>query len=425
MTPSNTTLPSGRQPVLSVGDLTRSIKRLLETGIGRVQVEGEIANWTVSSRGHAYFVLKDDRATLSCVLFQGARAQLPFTPKDGVSAVATGVVSVYEARGQYQLIVSAMQQSGLGDLYRRFLELKERLEKEGLFAPERKRPLPRMPERIGVVTSPTGAAFRDILNIIGRRAPCVEIVLAPTLVQGRDAADNIARAIRQLGALGMGDSGEKPIDVMIVGRGGGSIEDLWAFNEEVVARAIYDARVPVISAVGHETDFTIADFVADLRAPTPSAAAEIVAEEIDTLIANLGNLRRRMIQSLGHLAERRHARLDLLLRSWGMRQPLDLIRQTEQRLDDLISRATTLLQRRLDRERHRFETASVRLLALNPTAVLERGYSIVQRAKDGRVVTRSRQVRPGDHLRIRLSEGDIRAAVMPQGDDFLEGIEPS
>ncbi|HUT25575.1 MAG TPA: exodeoxyribonuclease VII large subunit [Sumerlaeia bacterium] len=422
MVPSVHSPPDGRP--LSVTELTRAIKRLLETGVGAVEVEGEISNWTVSARGHVYFALKDDAAVLSCVLFQNARSRLAFRPSDGMKVIAKGDISVYEARGQYQMIVSSLKESGLGDLFRRFLALKEKLEKEGLFDEGRKRPLPALPRRIGVVTSATGAAWRDIVHVIRRRSPCVEIILSPTLVQGNEAPAQITHAIERLNRLSAArpwGADEGGIDVMIVGRGGGSIEDLWAFNDERVARAIYASAIPVVSAVGHETDFTIADFVADVRAPTPSAAAEIVVADAQALVERVANLRRRLGRTLQQMVETRRLQLRRLTSSWGLRQPLDLVHQAIQRVDDLAARAEASLERAFMEARHRLESATGRLHALDPKRVLERGYSIVSRARDGRVVTRERQVRVCDHLRIQLSEGELRAAVLPPGDDIFDG----
>jgi len=409
----------------TVSELTRAVKRLLETEIGEVEVEGEIGNWTLSARGHAYFNLKDEGAVLSCVLFNAARARLAFEPREGLQVAAVGRISVYETRGQYQLIVSSLRETGLGDLYRRFLEIKDRLEKEGLFAPERKRRLPALPQRIGVVTSPTGAVLRDIIHVIRRRFRGVELVIAPTLVQGDEAPPRIVRAIEQLNVLSWLSEtrGEPPIGVMIVGRGGGSLEDLWAFNDERVARAIAASRIPVVSAVGHETDFTIADFVADVRAPTPSAAAEIVVGEARVLAEQVTRLKMALARQLAQLVRTRRLELGRLMGSWGLRQPLDLVRQAIQRLDDLSTRGETALQSRMRDARGRVEGLSGRLGALNPTAVLARGYSIVSRARDGRVVTRENQVRVSDHVRVQLSEGELRAAVLPRGEDFLDGVE--
>ena len=424
-TTDNTTDNSRR---FTVSGLTFLIKRLMETHIGMVEVEGEISNWSVSSRGHGYFALKDDGALLSCVMFQSALARLQFTPCEGCRVVATGQVSVYPARGQYQLIVTALRETGVGDLYRRFMELKDKLEKEGLFDPAHKRPLPSLPHRIAVVTSPTGAALRDIIHVIRRRFPSVEILIVPTMVQGDAAPPQIVQAIERVNRLsrtGLSGVAPSPVDVLIVARGGGSIEDLWAFNDERVARAIYNSEIPVISAVGHEVDFTIADFVADVRAPTPSAAAEIVVAEISALTKNVTALHERMLRAITHLVERRRLELRRLAGSWGLRQPLDLVRQAIQRLDDLATRSEAALERIHSDSSHRLQNAAGRLDALNPTAVLARGYSIVMRERDGRIVTRENQAKIGNNLRIQLSEGKLRAVVLPPGDELFEGVDVS
>ena len=414
--------PSEKDTALTVTQLTRAIKRLLEETVGTIAVEGEISNWHMSGAGHAYFALKDDNALLNCVMFRGATARLKFDPGEGDRVLARGTISVYEARGQYQLIVSALEERGEGDLFRKFMELKKKLADEGLFDEDRKRPLPVLPRRIGIVTSPTAAALRDMVHVIRRRFPCVEVVLSPTMVQGAEAPPRIVAAIEKLGRYSAGQPEERRIDVMIVGRGGGSIEDLWCFNDERVARAISRSDIPVVSAVGHETDFTIADFVADLRAPTPSAAAEVVVAEAETLRRNVRTLDRALTRSLLQLTETKRLQLQRLTRSWGLRQPLDLIKQTSQRLDDLSERSARALASRVGDARHRVGGLSGRLDALNPLAVLGRGYSLVTRAKDGKVVTRAKQVRVSDHVKIRLSEGEIRAAVMPEGEDMFDGL---
>ncbi|MFP4382189.1 MAG: exodeoxyribonuclease VII large subunit, partial [Candidatus Sumerlaeia bacterium] len=435
--------PDDTQRPLSVSELTHEVKRLLEVEIGDVEVEGEISNWSVSSRGHAYFNLKDNTASLSCVLFQGSRKRLDFEPEEGMSVIANGRISVYEARGQYQLIVNQMRQTGLGDLYRKFLELKEKLEKEGLF--ERKRPLPAFPRRIGIVTSATGAALRDIIHVIRRRFPGVELIIAPAMVQGAEAPPEIVRSIQRLNRYHRAclKRDECGIDVMIVGRGGGSIEDLWAFNDEAVARAIYGSDIPVISAVGHETDFTIADFVSDLRAPTPSAAAEVVVGEIEALAEQVRRSKRAIGRALMQMVEQHRLRLDKLAHSWGMRQPLDLVRQATQQMDRLMSRGEKAMRdkeresrerlnaasKKLERfsshvveARRRLDSASGKLDAMNPMQVLARGYSIVSSPRTGNIITREKQGKVGSHIRIQLHEGELRAAVIPKGEDFLDGL---
>lgn len=406
---------------LSVAELTRLIKRLLEAGVGQVEVEGEISNWKLAASGHAYFALKDEAALLSCVMFKGQRTRLNFTPAEGMKVIVSGAISVYEQRGQYQLIVAGMREAGLGDLYKRFLKLKENLEKEGLFDPERKRPIPALPKRIGIVTSPTGAALRDILNILNRRFSGADILISPTLVQGPQAPQQIVSALDRLSLLHLADPSQKPVDVIIVARGGGSIEDLWAFNDESVARSIANTQIPIISAVGHETDFTIADFVADLRAPTPSAAAELVIQEAAGLAETLERLQMRIENAILNTVEKKRLALNALMGSWGLRQPIDIVRQAIQRVDELNGRMETCLTSRMNESRHRLDSLSGRLVALDPKAVLARGYSIVTRARDSRVITSNRQVRIGDHVRIQLSTGDLRAQVIPPGEDFFDG----
>lgn len=406
---------------LTVSELTRTIRRVLETQIGDVEVEGEVSNWMQATSGHAYFALKDEGALLSCVMFQGQRRRLKFQPADGLRVIVRGTVSVYDKRGQYQLIVSVMRESGLGELYRRFLELKEKLDKEGLFDPARKRPIPTLPRRIGIVTSSTGAALRDMVHVIRRRFPGVTLLVSPTLVQGDQAPPQIVHALRRFDALAARPDLGGPVDVIVVARGGGSTEDLWAFNDERVARAIAAASVPIISGVGHETDFTIADFVADLRAPTPSAAAEIVVREAAVLAEQVDRLRARMARALSQQVTTQRLRLQRLAGSWGLRQPLELVRQAIQHLDDLEERGRAAVVRTFGESRHQVALLAGRLGALNPTAVLQRGYSIVSRARDGRVLTSDRQVRIADHVRIQLAQGELRATVIPRGDDLFDG----
>jgi len=327
--------------IYTVTELTRGIRSLLEANFGRVWVCGEVSNLKRHSSGHVYFTLKDDQSQLSIVFFKSDAARLRFKLEDGLQLNIEGRITVYERRGNYQLIASTAEPVGYGALQLAFEQLKKRLGEEGLFDEERKKPLPRFPQRIGVVTSPTGAAIRDILNVIERRFSTVEVILYPSLVQGEGAAEQISAGIGTLDREGK-------VDVIIAGRGGGSLEDLWAFNEEVVACAIFECKTPVVSAVGHEIDFTIADFVADLRAPTPSAAAELVVQERETI---------------------KH-RLELASSSYGFRRPLDMLLQYEQQLDDLSERLVELQGRRLDDCENRLSTARARLLAARPDKVV-------------------------------------------------------
>ena len=329
-------MPVRPNQILTVSELTRRVKDLLEAQFPSAWVEGEISNFTAATSGHLYFTLKDANAQLSAVMFRGSAAKLNFKLKDGLQVIAFGQVSVYEKRGQYQLIVGQMMPKGLGALQLAFEELKQRLAKEGLFDPARKKPIPTLPQRIGLVTSPSGAAIRDFLNIIGRRYPNVHIVINPVRVQGAGAAEEIAAAIDEFNALELAD-------VLIVTRGGGSLEDLWAFNEEIVARAIARSRIPTISAVGHEIDFTIADFVADLRAPTPSAAAELVVKAKEEFASLVQQHQNRLDKDLRLRVSEARQRFSALATSYVFRQPAELIRQYQQQVDDLrhrLSQAT-------------------------------------------------------------------------------------
>lgn len=411
-------MPNGTPQILSVTDLTRRIKGMLEDALPAVWVEGEISNFAAAASGHVYFTLKDANAALSVFMFRNIAGKLAFKPGDGLQVLAFGQISVYEKRGQYQLIATQLMPKGLGALQLAFEQLKQKLAKEGLFDAERKKPLPALPRRIGLVTSPTGAAIRDFLNIIGRRFPNLHIIINPVRVQGEGAAEEIAAAIDEFNALDL-------VDVIIVTRGGGSLEDLWAFNEEVVARAITRSRLPTISAVGHEIDFTIADFVADLRAPTPSAAAELVVRAKDELLEMLAQYRKRLDKDLRYRLSEAHRRLAGCV----LRHPLELVRQYQQQVDDLAHRlrqatGVALQQRRarlsairlvtpavlLQRSRHRLAQAQTRLELLSPKATLERGYSIT-RTEDGRIVKTVKGVRRGDKLRTLVADGEISSVA--------------
>lgn len=408
--------------VLTVSELTRRIKGTLEGQFPAVWVEGEISNFATAPSGHCYFTLKDANAQLSAVMFRGVAGKLSFKLADGLAVVARGDISVYERRGQYQLVVTQLQPKGLGALQLAFEQLKKKLAGEGLFDPARKKPLPVLPARIGLVTSPTGAAIRDFLKILGRRYPNRHVIINPVRVQGDGAAQEIAAAIDEFNALDL-------VDVIIVTRGGGSLEDLWAFNEEVVARALARSRLPTISAVGHEIDFTIADFVADLRAPTPSAAAELVVRAKDELQAELRQFQQRLDKDLRYqLSEARRR-----LAGCALRHPAELIRQYQQRVDDLAHRlrqATGTLFIRTQRQRvetyaHRLETARARhhrdsrqrlaaltgkLELLSPKSTLARGYSITQ-LPDGRVVKSVQGVRAGEAVTTMVLDGRFESVV--------------
>ena len=393
-----------QQHIYTVTELTRHLKGLLEEAFPSVWVEGEVSNFSAPSSGHRYFTLKDAESQIRCAFFRHLNQYLRFDLKDGLRVVCRGHISVYERRGDYQLYVEAVEPKGLGALQLAFQQLRERLEKEGLFEPARKRPIPALPERIGVVTSPTGAAIRDILNILRRRFATVHVLIHPVRVQGDGAAAEIAAAIDDF-------SRWKNVDVLIVGRGGGSIEDLWAFNEEVVARAIYRSRIPVISAVGHEIDWTIADLVADLRAPTPSAAAELVIRQKADLVETLEGLQVRMAGVVrGQVDEARQTVEDLIHR-FQLQHPREVLEQQAQRLDDLLHQATTVLQHRLTLARERWTARLNRLEALGPLAVLARGYSLTLTHPGKTIVRQVGQVRRGDLIETQLRRGYIISRI--------------
>jgi exodeoxyribonuclease VII large subunit len=392
--------------ILTVSRVTGYIKDSLETDdlLGDLWVAGEVSNFVKAQSGHLYFSVKDAGAALKCVMWRSAAAKRPYAPRDGDAVVLHGRILVYEPRGEYQLQVDLIQPEGVGLLYQAFLELKDRLEAEGLFDAARKRQLPPFPRRIGVVTSPTAAVLRDIVNVLSRRYPLAQVVLAPAAVQGVDAPPQIAAALAALNALGN-------VDVIILARGGGSLEDLWAFNDEQVARAIAASAVPVISAIGHETDFTIADFVADLRAPTPSAAAELAApdirdlyQQLDASQTRLGEALRRLLIALrGQVDDRRR-----LLRRFA---PDQVIARQRQRLDELTHTATANMAHQLMIQRQRTSALAGRLTALSPYATLCRGYAIVRLAQSGMVVTQVSQAAAGDPLTIRVADGEITAVT--------------
>jgi len=435
--------------VCTVGELAMRIKAQLEDQFPAVWVEGEISNLRTPSSGHAYFTLKDDTAQLRCVLFRGRGRRVAFQPEDGMQVLAFGGLDVYLARGEYQLVVELLEPKGVGALQLAFEQLKRRLEAEGLFDAVRKRPLPPFPRTIGIVTSPTGAAIRDMLHVIDRRFADLRILITPVRVQGEEAPGEIVAALRDLQTV-------EDLDVIIVGRGGGSIEDLWAFNDERVARAIAGCRVPVISGVGHETDFTIADFVADLRAPTPSAAAEVVVQEKLQVARALVSLYEALKQAMASRLERDRERVEVLGKRRVLTDAARAIRDLYRRVDELTSRLTRAVRgserqatHRLSLARnalrslnpvariangavllaqlrgrlasaavhsvkvsqHRFDAAVGRLDSLSPLAVLGRGYSLTRLLPSGVIVRGAAQTRPGDAIEILLHQGAVEARV--------------
>ena len=389
----------------SVSELTAHIRRLFEADeiLGRLQVRGELSNFRRHYSGHCYFTLKDAGATLRCVMFRSRAATLRFEPADGCQVRVNGHVSVYERDGTYQMYADSMTADGLGDLNAAFNRLRGKLTAEGLFDEALKKKLPRMPRRVGVVTSPTGAALRDIISVMKRRNPHIPVLVYPAQVQGAEAPAQIARGIKTLDESGR-------VDVIIVGRGGGSLEELWAFNDERVVRAVAAAKTPVVSAVGHQTDFTLSDFAADVRAATPSQAAELVTPDLGELLRRLGAARQRLRQALLHRLTERRLRLERCLTSRLFRRPQELIREKEQALDGCRQRLFTVMQSILSRQRQRLQLAVEKLNALNPLMVLQRGYSVVRRP-DGRVLRRAGDAGVADELEVLLQEGRLRVAV--------------
>ncbi len=388
--------------VLTVTELTKRIKQTLETGFSSVTIEGEISNFKFHSSGHMYFALKDSGATISAVIWRSRVPFLSFTPEDGMKVVATGRITVYEIRGNYQIDITSMRPVGAGELQLAFEKLKRKLAAEGLFDEEHKKPLPEFPEQIGIVTSETGAALQDMLHILRRRFPAVEVILYPVRVQGARAGEEIARAINDFNKFGK-------IDVMIVGRGGGSLEDLWAFNEEVVARAIYKSKIPIISAVGHEIDFTIADFVSDLRAPTPSAAAELVVRDRFALLDIVRNNWYHISENVQNVVSYRKERIRNLLKSYSFNRPIDLLRQYNQRVDELERSMTAVVSHRFSMLNGQSESLRHQLIALDPHMVLRRGYTIVR--KDGRVVGSCTSLKSSDEIEITFHDGKLSSKV--------------
>jgi exodeoxyribonuclease VII large subunit len=436
-----------RKKIYTVWEITSEIKQTLDR-LGVLWIQGEISNFKHHSSGHMYFSLKDDRAQLKAAFFRNSNLYLKFRPEDGLEVIVRGRISVYEPRGDYQLIVEYMEPKGLGALQLAYEQLKEKLRKEGLFDDAHKVALPLLPHKIGIVTSPTGAAIRDMLRILKRRNASLHVLLYPAKVQGAGASEEIAAGVRYFNTRG-------DIDVIILGRGGGSIEDLWAFNEEIVARAIYQSRIPIISAVGHEVDFTIADFVADLRAPTPSAAAEMVSGARDDLRATVTSLSGRLLRAMRRGIERRRLELERLARNRAFSIAPNMIRDLQQRFDEATLRLTqamreyasairhyhevlqtrlvkvnlrqiigrrrevvarnrqhllSLIKARLQMERSRLQLATGRLDALSPLAILKRGYAICK-DEQGAILRDAVAVSPGDRIAVSLARGGLDCRV--------------
>jgi exodeoxyribonuclease VII large subunit len=434
--------------ILTVSQLTRTIKSLLEQQVGRIWVSGEISNWSRAASGHAYFTIKDQSSQLDAVIFKGRLNRLNIKPENGLEILACGDITVYEQRGRYQIVVTDMQLKGMGALQLAYEKLKKKLKEEGLFDEKHKKPLPLLPRRIGVVTSPTGAAIRDILQVIRRRFSNVHILIYPARVQGTGAAEEIAAGIRVLDTM--------DVDVMIVGRGGGSLEDLWAFNEEVVVRAIHAAKTPIISAVGHEIDVTLSDFAADKRAPTPSAAAEIVVQEQEALSKQLEQKGHRLQRAMTRVIEQARHRLNRSGQHYFMENPEILLRDSRQFLDELQAMMGQLIQIRMQQAGHRLQqnTRALTLLSpkrriqqqrqamtalverfrrmsgtlmipyrnrmaplmaqlnsMSPLAVLSRGYALIWKVPEGELIRQAEDLQVDDEITARFASGQIKARV--------------
>jgi len=393
--------------IYTVSTLTREIKEVLETSFPRLWVEGEISNFKRHSSGHFYFTLKDESAQIRCAMWRFKADALRFRLEDGLKVLLEADIQIYEKSGTYQLVVQQLQPAGIGDLQLAFEQLKKRLQAEGLFDPGRKKEIPLYPERIGVVTSATGAAIRDIVSVIWRRYPPVEILLYPVKVQGEGAAEEIAQAIKNFNDYGK-------TDVLIVGRGGGSLEDLWAFNEEVVARAIFSSRIPIVSAVGHEVDFTIADFVADRRAPTPSVAAEMVVPDRSELLGILAYYQERYKNHFFQKLNAYRDKISAFSKSYAFRRPEDILYQKIQRLDELLRIIQSAMEYAIERKKQRLDNLRLQLRALNPEEVLRRGYSICY--KDGQILKNVKDLKTLDIVQVKLHKGQFISQVQMLGE---------
>ncbi len=439
-----------QEKYLKISELNTYIKSIFDENpyLNKVYLRGEISNFKNHSRGHLYFTLKDETSRINAVMFYSSAITLKFAPEDGMNVLVEGRISCYPAQGTYQIYVDKMEPDGLGELYVKFEELKEKLSKEGLFLPEHKKPIPRIPKRVGVITAPTGAAIKDIISTIKRRFPICETILFPALVQGKDAAPDIVRQIKEA------DSGLYDLDVLIVGRGGGSIEDLWAFNEEIVARAIYEAKTPIISAVGHEIDFTIADFVADMRAPTPTGAAEMAVPTTTEINNMLNSYEIRLNEFINNLLHKAKLRIDNITSSYILKNPLSLYELKEQKLDNFMDILNNNILKRLanyklilnnlkgsyilknplslfesEKEKliyseknlyhnihniilkneHSYEMLLNTLKLVNPLNILAQGYSLV--TKENTLIKDSNNLKPKDIVNIKFAKGKVKAEI--------------
>ena len=412
---------------VTISDLNRYIKAKfdMDTHLNRVYLKGEISNFKHHTRGHFYFTLKDENSRIAAVMFASSAKSVAFEPEDGMKVLVSGRIALYEATGSYQIYVDSMELDGIGNLYLEFERLKKELAKEGLFNKEHKRPIPRFPKKIGIITAPTGAAIRDILSTIKRRYPICETILFPALVQGTGAKESIVKQLNK--------AQEYDLDVIICGRGGGSIEDLWTFNEEIVARAIYNSKIPVISAVGHEIDFTIADYVADLRAPTPTGAAEMAVPNLVDLKSLIEQYKIRANEAVTNIIKKNRIKLESLQNSFVLKNPLSLYEIKEQKLDSYIDYLNQYMANKLnhaklmyekvinnkilkspqsmfDKKKHQYELLLKTIEVLNPMKLLSSGYSIVK--SNGKVIKNSHDVNLDDVVDIELSEGKLKCSVI-------------
>ncbi len=416
---------------VSISDLTRYIKAKFDMDhhLNKVYIKGEISNFKHHTRGHLYFTLKDENSRIAALMFASSAARLNFNPEDGQKVLVCGRISVYEATGNYQIYVESMEQDGIGNLYLEFEKLKKKLKEKGMFDEAHKKPIPKYPKKIGIITAPTGAAIRDILSTIKRRYPICETILFPALVQGENAKESIVKQINT--------AQDYDLDVIICGRGGGSIEDLWAFNEEIVAEAIYNCKIPIISAVGHEIDFTIADYVADLRAPTPTGAAEMAVPNYLDIINLINQYKIRLNEGVNNTIKKNQVRLDNITSSFVLKNPMSLYEIKEQKLDNLIDSLNKLIKNKLDnsktrylniissnilkeptnlfiKKQHQFEILLNKVQILNPMSLLDKGYSVVK--KDNKTIKDIKDINIDDEINITLSKGIINAKVIERKD---------
>ena len=400
--------------IYSVQEVTRYIRQRLDEDevLSDIYIKGELSNLSQPTSGHLYFTLKDESSELPCVMFREQNRGLKFIPEDGMSVIVRGHISVYERRGKYQLYVEEIQEEGIGALYRAFEQLKKKLKEEGLFDVVYKKPIPSFPRRIGIITSPTGAAIRDMLKITKKRFPHIHILLAPVAVQGEGASSQIVNAIRLMNRY---SAEREKIDVLILGRGGGSIEELWAFNEECVAREIFSSAIPVISAVGHETDFTIADFVADKRAATPSEAAEFVVPDKREIAKTLSSLELRMRQNVFKAVEYYRKQLASIEKSVLFRKPTERINQYRQTVDELKRNMVAEITHLVTLQRKSVQALTGKLDALSPLAILERGYSICSKLPEGKIVRSVKEISVGDALKVLFTDGEAISEVKEKG----------